>query len=278
VPAHERRPLGPSRPREAAPTETAPTPASATSGVLRTLLSLGLVLGLLVGGGVLLKHLARRSGGLGAMIGAGGRAPSGVLEVLGRFPVQRGLTLVLLKLDRRVLLVSQSSSRRAGVTMTPLCELTDPEEVASILAKTRDDEGDSMARRFEALLRDEDSRAGGAGSPDGAPNDAEAARQRGTIIDLTQPNARAGRGGERSAPRVPERPGVQPLATRRPPTPPAPPARHGPGTGGHGAGAMGAAAHASARATSLSPADLAVEAIRARVERLRASGSGEVVA
>jgi hypothetical protein len=82
-----------------------------------------------------------------------------VLEVLGRYPVGRGTTLVLLKLDRRVLLMSQSAGGRlgAGAGFTTLCEVTDPEEVASILVKTRDEEGSSMAERFRTLLKRSDA-------------------------------------------------------------------------------------------------------------------------
>jgi hypothetical protein len=60
---------------------------------------------------------------------------------------------VLLKLDRRVLLLSQTSGGRLGGTgFATLAEITDPEEVASILVKARDDEGDSMAERFRSML------------------------------------------------------------------------------------------------------------------------------
>ena len=87
-------------------------------------------------------------GGLASQIGAGGRAPSGVLEVLGRFPVARGQTLVLLKMDRRILLLGMGT---AG--FSTLAEITDPDEVASLLVKTRDDEGETLAAKFNAMLR-----------------------------------------------------------------------------------------------------------------------------
>jgi flagellar biogenesis protein FliO len=87
-------------------------------------------------------------GGLASQLGAGGRSPQGVMEVLGRYPVSRGHTLVLLKMDRRVLLLGQSP---AG--FTTLSELTDAEDVASILTKTADAEGRTMSRRFGELLR-----------------------------------------------------------------------------------------------------------------------------
>jgi flagellar biogenesis protein FliO len=106
-------------------------------------------------------------GGLASQLGAGGRSPQGVMEVLGRYPVSRGHTLVLLKMDRRVLLLGQSP---AG--FTTLSELTDAEDVASILTKTADAEGRTMSRRFGELLRGMerdstliDEETGGGGAP-----------------------------------------------------------------------------------------------------------------
>lgn len=123
--------------------------------ILRTGVALGAVVSCAVGLGALARRLARGRGGLIGALGPGGRAPSGLLEVLARYPIGRGGTLVVLKLDRRVLLVSQSLGRAGGGTMATLCEITDPDEVASILLKARDDEGKSHAERFQALLRGE---------------------------------------------------------------------------------------------------------------------------
>jgi len=90
---------------------------------------------------------ARGVGGLRGQLGAGGRSPSGLLQVLGRYPVARGQTLVLLKLDRRVLLLCQTQS-----AFSPLAEVTEPDEVASILRQSRDAEEESLSSRFNALL------------------------------------------------------------------------------------------------------------------------------
>jgi flagellar biogenesis protein FliO len=90
--------------------------------ITRVLGALAVVLGLLFG----LRAVVRRSGwGLGA----GGR-PSGVIEILARYPVARGQHLILLKLARRVLLV-----HRSGSTMTTLSEVADPDEVAALLGR-----------------------------------------------------------------------------------------------------------------------------------------------
>ncbi len=149
------RPLGSARPGAggsasvAAPSEAPGAGATA----LRTGLSLGAVLALLLGGAWVLKKLAGGSGTLLAAAGPGGRAPSGLLEVLGRYPLARGTTLMLLRVDRRVLLVSHSGGGvRAGSTVSTLCEITTPEEVASIVSKVRDADGESLAKKFAAVL------------------------------------------------------------------------------------------------------------------------------
>jgi len=152
----EDRALGVPRNAPGAPDAEARRTASGGSGawIGQTLLSLGGVLGLAVVGAGALRLLARSNGSLRASLGAGGRAPAGIMEILGRYPVGRGATLVLLKLDRRILLLSQSAGGRfgAGAGFQTLAEITDPDEVASILIKARDAEGDSMSERFRTLL------------------------------------------------------------------------------------------------------------------------------
>lgn len=137
-----------------APARTqAPTRGGDSGGVLnhwlvRTAGALTLVIGLILLCKKLFVRLSQGTGGVASQFGAGGRAPSGVLEILGRYPVSRGHTLVLLKVDRRVLLLGHSSGG-----FTTLSEITDSEEVASLLVKTRDEEGETMTARFNALLR-----------------------------------------------------------------------------------------------------------------------------
>lgn len=129
-------------------------PAGGRGWAVNTGLSLAGVLGVIFAVAALVRAAAKGQTGLRAALGPGGRAPAGVLEVLGRYPVARGSTLVLLKLDRRVLLLSQSSAGRigAGASFNTLCEITDPEEVASILVRTRDAESESMSERFRTML------------------------------------------------------------------------------------------------------------------------------
>jgi flagellar biogenesis protein FliO len=103
----------------------------------------------------------RGRGGLSGSLSGGRRAPAGILEVLGRYPLSRSQTLVLLKVDRRVLLLSETKAGRLGATQTAtLCEITEPEEVASILIKVNESEQNSLASRFSTVLRTLDREAG----------------------------------------------------------------------------------------------------------------------
>ncbi len=136
-------------------------PRPLSEGWLQTLMALSGVVLLILGLGQLYKRLARAQGGLAGRLGAGGSAPTGILEVIGRYPVSRGMTLVVMKFDRRVLLVAHGASSGRGKigrasSMRTLCELTDPEDVASVLLKARSASGESIAQSFERALRDAD--------------------------------------------------------------------------------------------------------------------------
>ncbi len=135
------------------------TPAVLGKEFIRTIAALSGVLLLIFALAQLYKRFARTRGGLGGQIGAGGRAPAGLVEVLARYPISSGMTIVVLRFDRKVLLLSHSSSRRgkrsAGSNeMHTLCEVTSPEDVASILGKVRDASGDSIAATFERTLQE----------------------------------------------------------------------------------------------------------------------------
>ena len=140
-------------------TDRAAAGAAGSGWGIRTVLALLAVLSLIFIGATVVRRLAVFGGDLACSLGPGGRAPSGVLSVLGRYPVGGGERLVLLKIDRRVLLLSQSVGRwrSPGSGFRTLCEITDPEEVASILVKTRDEQGDSIASRFRSLLQGEEA-------------------------------------------------------------------------------------------------------------------------
>lgn len=117
-------------------------------GIAQTVGALAVVIGLILILRFVFVKLSGTAGGIRAQLGAAGKAPSGVLFVLGRYPVSRGMSLVLLQLDQRVLLLSQTS---AG--FHTLAELSDPSEVASIIQKTRDESGESLSAKFSGMLK-----------------------------------------------------------------------------------------------------------------------------
>lgn len=152
--SNESRPLGlPPERRGASIAESTPgAKASSTPGSeLRTFLALGGVVSAILALAWGLKRVAKAKGGLAGAVGAGGRSPAGLLSVLGRYPIARGQTLILLRLDRRVLLLSQTWAR-GGARLSTLAEITDPEEVASVLVKAQDAEGESVSERFRAIV------------------------------------------------------------------------------------------------------------------------------
>jgi len=159
----ESKPLGLPRVREedqAIGGDEVATPMVLGKDFARTVAALGGVLLLIFALAHVYKRLARSRGGLSGQIGAGGKAPSGLVEVLGRYPISSGMTLVVLRFDRKVLLLSHAGSgrgKRGGVgvgVMQTLCEVSGAEDVASILGKVRDDSGDSIAASFERALQD----------------------------------------------------------------------------------------------------------------------------
>lgn len=142
----EQRPLGPASVRRNG-SEFAEPPSSGPSS-MRTIGALGVVIVLIFLTRWAMRKAANRVGGMSSQLGPGGRAPSGVLTVLARYPVGRGQSLVLLQMDQRVLLLNQTTQG-----FQTLAEITDPEEVASLLVKTRDEESESLASRFTGMLK-----------------------------------------------------------------------------------------------------------------------------
>ncbi len=139
--------------------------------LVRVAVGLGIVLALLVGTRAALRRLIDP-------LGSGGR-PSGVISVLARYPVARGQQLLLLRVAGRIVLLHQSRQ-----VMTPLSEVTDPDEVASLQARIEAGSRAAAVGRFQALLdrlggqdtsRLTAQRRGGAGE-----------RHANEIIDLTR--------------------------------------------------------------------------------------------
>lgn len=143
------------------------TPSTLGGNAVRTASALLVVLMLLMGCALLVKWMGKKgylpsSFGGGMLAANQARAVSGLLEVLARYPVAGGSTLVVMKFDKRVLLLHQSRSKgwRGPTEMTTLCELSQPEDVASILLRTRAEEDSKRAAEFEAALRREDDMMG----------------------------------------------------------------------------------------------------------------------
>lgn len=156
-------PIGQSKQRSTligSPESKAGTAFGIDKGYIQTIASLLGVILLILGLGQVYKRLAKFQGGLAGQLGAGGSAPSGIIEVIGRYPISKGMTLVVLKFDRRVLLLSHATSSKGkwgrAASMDVLCELSDTEDIASILLKMRSAAGDSIAQSFEQTLRDAD--------------------------------------------------------------------------------------------------------------------------
>ncbi len=77
-----------------------------------------------------------------------GRRPSGVIEILAKYPITKGQQVMLLKVARRVLVVHQS-----GAGMRTLSELSSAEEVAELMARIEAGDRTSKDPRFEASLQ-----------------------------------------------------------------------------------------------------------------------------
>jgi flagellar biogenesis protein FliO len=112
----------------------------AGADLLKVLGALAVVIGL----AFIVRAILKRTGGLLP----GADRPSGVVEILARYPIARGQQLVLLKLARRVLLLHQS-----GSAMKTLTEMSDPDEVAALLARMEAGSRGKSAHRFNDVLR-----------------------------------------------------------------------------------------------------------------------------
>ena len=73
--------------------------AKARGSGLPTTIALGGVVGLAVVAGGVVRLVARRKGGFFASLGAGGRAPAGIMEIIGRYPVGRGARVITTSRD-----------------------------------------------------------------------------------------------------------------------------------------------------------------------------------
>lgn len=156
IAADKSRPLGVPTRSATQSAETRPDAPGATSGIVRSATSLTAVIGLILVVAWVVRSLARRQGGLMAAVGPGGRAPSGVVEVLARYPMARNQTLILLKLPRRVIVLSQTRAVRGASSVSALSEIADAEEIAELVRRTRDADNQSLSSKFGAILNGEE--------------------------------------------------------------------------------------------------------------------------
>ena len=152
--------------------------------IVRVGLALAVVLALLL----LLRAVVRRMQRGWSRAGR----PSGVLEILARYPLGRGHQLVILKWARRAVLVHQH-----GTSITTLSEMSDPDEVAQLLARI-DAGSRRRGRSFGRLLdryQSEQGHPGTASVP--AEGDTDGDRGRRPHPPATGAGPRAHAGGAR---------------------------------------------------------------------------------
>ena len=115
---------------------SAPAPASSFD-VSRVLLALAVVLALIF----LMRAAMRR-----VVPGAAVHRSTSAIKILARTSVAPRQHLLVVQFGRRLVLVGDT-----GSNLNPLCEISDADEVAAIVAHAKD-ETISVARRFESLF------------------------------------------------------------------------------------------------------------------------------
>jgi len=104
----------------------------------RVLGALGIVIGLI---------FVLRWGGRFLFPGAAGRGASRAIEVLSRSPLSPKQQVLLIRVGRRLVVVGDTGSQ-----MNALCEITDPDEIASLVGQLRDEKSSATPRAFGALF------------------------------------------------------------------------------------------------------------------------------
>jgi flagellar biogenesis protein FliO len=97
---------------------------------------------------IALIFLTKKAVGGKLLLGGAGARPSGVLEILARFPLGKGQQLIVLKIARRVLLVSQGPQGSST-----LAEFTDRDEVANLLSRMEAGATGNSIKRFRNVLQ-----------------------------------------------------------------------------------------------------------------------------
>jgi flagellar biogenesis protein FliO len=110
---------------------------SATFDFKRVILALAGVIGLI---------LLLRAGAKRFIPGAAAARATSAVKVLARCTISPKQHLLVIQFGQRLVLVGDS-----GAHLNPLCEISDPDEAARILAQARD-ESISVARRFDSFF------------------------------------------------------------------------------------------------------------------------------
>lgn len=140
--------------------------------IVRLFGAMGLIIGLILA----LKWILQRS----SSKFDGADRPSGVLEVLARYPFGKGQQLVLLKLGRRIILTHQTAEGLATVS-----EITEENEVASLLARVEAGTRKKGEKKFQAFLNNYQAHHTTQSSAS-SPGRIATSSSDGEIIDLTR--------------------------------------------------------------------------------------------
>lgn len=144
IPSLPRTALGAEPVRSSVDTSSAqqvPAGQSQTPGGLdypRVLAALGIVIGLI--------FVLRWCGRL-FFPATVGRGRSRAVEVISRSPLSPKQQVMLLRVGRRLIVVGDS-----GQQMNPLCQITDPDEVAELVGQLRDERTSTPSRAFGAMF------------------------------------------------------------------------------------------------------------------------------
>jgi flagellar biogenesis protein FliO len=122
------------------PTSGAVAPDGAQSlGWQRVLLALAVVVALIL----VMRWIVRRF-----VVGSSRARGKRFAEVLARVPIAPRQHLVLMRVGRRLLVVGDSG----GQQLATLCEITDADEIAGLLAEARSDGADALTKAFSTVF------------------------------------------------------------------------------------------------------------------------------
>jgi flagellar biogenesis protein FliO len=117
---------------------TKTTPGSQGLDYPRVLAALGIVIALI---------LVLRWFGKYVFPTAQSRGSNRAVEVLSRSPLSPKQQIMLIRVGRRLVVVGDS-----GAQMNPLCEISDPDEVAALVGQLRDEKTSPTTRAFGAMF------------------------------------------------------------------------------------------------------------------------------